>query len=59
MGKDEAMKLVEAAVIAAVILVVLTCQNTLPCDAWNTEVFFEAATEADVTACLRRGAGLE
>ncbi|MDE0393372.1 MAG: hypothetical protein OYK82_01210 [Gammaproteobacteria bacterium] len=58
MGKDESMTVVEVAA-AAVIPVVLTCQNTLPCDASNTIVFFEAATEADVSACLRSGAALE
>lgn len=53
------MTVVEVAAVAAVIPVVLTCRNSLPYDASNTIVFFGAATEADVGACLGPGAALE
>ena len=53
------MTVVEVAAVAAAIPVVLTCQKTLTRDASNTIVCFEAATEADVSACLRSGAALE
>lgn len=59
MGKHESMTVVEVAAVAAVIAVVLTCRNSLPCDASNPIVFFGAATEADVGACLGPGATLE
>ena len=52
------MTAVEVAAVAAVIAVVLTCRNSLPCDASNTMVFFGAATEADASACLGPGAAL-
>lgn len=53
------MTAVEVAAVAAVIAVVLTCWNSLPCDASNTMVCSGAATEADASACPGSGAAFE
>lgn len=53
------MTVVEAAAVAAVIPVVLRCQDNLPCDASNTMAFLAAAREPDAGACPGSGAASE